>query len=152
MVKAPEREVVYVSCGLTGLPQEFVEAIKRVIDIIESRGHRMLRWTIINSSWTPAQIYRHDKQCASDCSVMLMICDERSTGMGMEFAFAIMRQIPILCVARHGALITPMVLGACEVEPNVSMIRYGEVAEIPDIFNTFLLAVQRGRKQAVLAA
>ena len=138
-----KRETVYVSCALTGMSADYVGKIKGVIATIQSRGHGMLHWQLVQPSWTPAQLYRHDKRCAKECTVMLVICDERSTGMGMEAAFGIdCVGKPVLFVAHRDSVVTPMVLGAAEVEPNSQLVRYNSLAEVPDLFDAFLAEVR----------
>ncbi len=137
-----KRGTVYVSCALTGMPAEYVGRMKEVIAALQRRGYEMLCWQLVQPNWPSEQLYLHDKHCAKECMAMLVVCDERSTGMGMETAFGIdCVGKPILFAAHRDSLVTPMILGASKVEPNCRMVRYDSLEEVPDLFDDFLAEV-----------
>ncbi|HVU80093.1 MAG TPA: hypothetical protein VHD37_01880 [Candidatus Paceibacterota bacterium] len=62
---------------------------------------------------TPQDVYRQDiKEHASQCDLLLAICDYPAVGVGYEMAYAIeKRGIPTLAVAHEKAQVSRLVIG-----------------------------------------
>jgi nucleoside 2-deoxyribosyltransferase len=119
---------IYVGCGLTHAS----DALKADVDALKERlrlHYSVLDFIGLEDS-TAAEVYRHDTACVDTCDLFVAICDEPSTGLGMEIARAIAHQRPTLAVAHESARVSRQVLGAPEHEPAVWLYRYRSLDEL----------------------
>lgn len=82
------------------------------------------------------QIYEFDKNCVESCDIMLAEVSYPSLGEGMELAFAVTNNKPILAVARQNASVSRMIMGI--THPKFEFYRYNSTKEIVTLLDLFI--------------
>jgi nucleoside 2-deoxyribosyltransferase len=126
---------IYLGCSLTNSPEDFRK------DIVELKKFLQEKYTLLEFFSDPIgvnnqsqeidycrQIYEFDKNCVESCDLFLAEITHPSLGEGMELAFAVNKNKPILAIAKHAAQISRMVVGI--TAPNFSLLRYSNSDEI----------------------
>ena len=138
MLKFPNG--VYVGCGLTQAPEAFKASVERLKAALMARGYQVLEFVGTRPA-PPQEVYNHDiKECVGKCDAMLAIVDYPSLGLGWELAAAGNLGIPTLAVAQNRAPVSRLILGAAEALPSMGFERYGQLQEVPAMFEVFLAA------------
>ena len=121
---------IYVGCGLTHAPEEFRNNVDRFKDALRESGHTVLDFLGLVAA-APGDVYRHDiKRNVATCDILVGICDEPSTGLGMEIGTAIGLGKQVLLAAQEGSAITRIVPDAAEEELNVHFARYTDLSDL----------------------
>jgi hypothetical protein len=144
------RKKLYVGCSLTSAPEEFRAAVENLKDELRAQGHEVFDFVgLVNG--TPADVYNWDiGHCVRDCDALIAICDLPSIGLGFELNEAIRLKKPVLAMAQDDALVTRLLLGATEVEPNLQFVRYGKPADIAKLADEWLAAQGSSAPQSQL--
>ena len=123
-------KTIYVGMALTDAPQEFrgefqveLKAALRNIENVEVLDFIGLE------NGTEVDVYEYDRKCTEECDVMVAVCDHASLGLGMEIAFRVGVQKPLVLCASEQAKVTRMVTGLAAKE-GYSFVRYSSVADI----------------------
>jgi hypothetical protein len=134
---------VYVGCGLTRAPEAFktnVEALKtelgkfcQVLNSVDSGARSSKRETCVLAIGE-----------VRACDLMLGICDEPSTGFGIQAGVQVLeRRKPLLAVAHTHTRVTDMIVGL--QSPNVLFRRYRLLREqVPGMVREALEKISRG--------
>lgn len=139
MAEGIESANIYVGCSLTGAPEEFVERIELLKDTLK-KDYDVADFVGLVAG-SSEDVYNWDiKRCVADCDLMVGVCDIPSIGLGWELSTATQLGKKVLAVAQEGSLVTRLVLGAAEVEPNVEFRRYKDmVLDVPRFVEERLL-------------
>lgn len=134
---------IYLGCSLTNSPEDFRKEIVELKKILQAK------YTLLEFFSDPIsindqsqeidycrKIYEFDKNCVENCDLFLAEITHPSLGEGMELAFAINKNKPILAVAKHNARISRMVIGITVA--NFSLLRYSNSDEILQAVETKL--------------
>lgn len=134
---------IYLGCALTHTPLEFRE------QIITLRERIKEKYILIEFFSDPKnigeqsseieycqQIYEFDKNCVESCDIMLAEVSYPSLGEGMELAFAVTNNKPILAVARQNASVSRMIMGI--THPKFEFYRYHSNKEIIALLDLFI--------------
>ena len=120
---------VYVGCSLAKAPDPFKKSIttlkqelSKSFDVLEFLGQ---------TKGTDTDVYQHDMSCVANADFVVAICDEPSTGLGVELERARLLQKPVLVVAHTGSQVSRLVLGMAEAEPTMRFMRYENL--VPDV-------------------
>lgn len=122
------KPTLYVGCSLNPATDEFIEQInelkaelKKHFDVLEFVG---------TTSGTSTDVYNWDiGHCVKNCDLFVAVCDYPSLGLGWELAVATQLNKQILVVAKRGASISRLVLGAAKVEDNIEYFEYDNLTE-----------------------
>ncbi len=130
---------LYVGCSLARADEEFRQNVENLKDQIRKNGYEVFDFVGLVKG-TPRDVYEWDMgHCVKDCDVFLAICDEPSIGLGMEIGEAIRLGKPVLGVANKNSVVTRMVDGAAEVEPNFTFLRYDNfMRDVPVMLEDFI--------------
>jgi nucleoside 2-deoxyribosyltransferase len=133
---------IYLGCALTNAPLEFREEIVKLREKIKEK------YELIEFFSDPAsvsqqsteleycqKIYEFDKNCVQSCDIMLAEVSYPSLGEGMELAFAVTNDKPILAVARDDASVSRMIMGI--THPKFEFQRYVEVDDLLNLLEQF---------------
>ena len=134
---------IYLGCSLTQAPEDFLQGIvdlksqiKEKYELIEFFSDPLS----VNQQSTELEIcqriYEFDKNCVESCDLMIAEVSYPSIGLGMELAFAVTNNKPILAVAKNNAKVSRMIMGICH--PKFQFIRYDDTKEIPAILDQFI--------------
>lgn len=131
---------LYVGCGLTHAPEEFKQEVLRFRNALE-KDFDVLKFVGISPETPAAQVYQHDIACVQASDLLVGVCDENSTGLGMEMGYGLVLGKRILAVAHQNSLVTKMVTGAGESQtaPNFTFARYENLVDdvVPMIHQVF---------------
>jgi hypothetical protein len=115
---------IYIGCALTHSPYKYREYITKLIDRISSiNGVELLRFhsnPLALGGGEHADVYLQDiHQCIMKADAMIADCTYPSTGLGWEIgAIVEARKKPVLAMAKEGAKVTRLLLGAeCDKNP-----------------------------------
>jgi nucleoside 2-deoxyribosyltransferase len=134
----PEEKKLYVGCGLTDAPEEFVAKVETLKEALD-KDWQVLRFLGLTAG-TAADVYRHDIGCVRNCDAFLAVLDESSTGLGMEITTALAWGKPVLGVAHIGYRLSRMIVGAADDHPHFTLERYEDmVRDVPEITTQQLL-------------
>ena len=125
---------LYVGCALKHATPEFVASVTTLKDSLRD-NYDVLDFVGLGTSTTPQDIFNYDRKQVTECDVFLAICDEVSTGLGVELGIATELKKPTLAVAHTDAIISGMVEG--NTEPTFSFKRYSALTEIPELLKNF---------------
>ena len=125
-----DKPKLYVGCALTQATEEFRESIEQFKDVLRGRGYEVFDFVgLVNG--TAADVYKWDiGHCVADCDAFIAICDLPGLGLGYELCEAVRLKKPMLVAAHNDALVTRLVLGAAEVEPNFNFVRYDNLGDL----------------------
>lgn len=125
---------IYVGCALSQASEEFRASVELLKEELRAHGHEVYDFLGLVKG-TTSDVYNWDiGECVANCTAFVAICDFPSLGLGMEMDRAITLNKPILAVAHQDAVVTRLLLGAAEVEPNVRFERYTDlVSEVPTL-------------------
>ncbi|HSX35266.1 MAG TPA: hypothetical protein VLF62_06515 [Candidatus Saccharimonadales bacterium] len=131
---------LYVGCSLSHAPEAFKTAVEDLKNALRAKGYVVFDFVgLVNG--TSKDVYNWDiGHCVGDCDALIAICDEPSIGLGYEMNEAIRLKKPVLAVAHTDALVTRLVLGAAEVEPNLRFERYSKLADVAELVDEWLSA------------
>jgi hypothetical protein len=135
---------VYVGCSLTKATEEFRQGVEHLKDEIRKKGYEVFDFVgIVNG--TPRDVYEWDiGHCIKDCDVFVAICDEPSIGLGYELCEAVRLGKPVLAVAHQESIVTRLVTGAADVEPNLTFLRYRDfIKDVPTMVEKFVKKQRR---------
>ena len=104
---------LYVGCGLTNAPEEFIRCVIQLREDLRRDFEILDFWTpiILGGEKNPAKIVQFDIEQLKASEVMLGICDHPSFGLGFETAHALWGSKKTLLVAHRDALISAFPLG-----------------------------------------
>jgi|694.fasta_scaffold08733_14 nucleoside 2-deoxyribosyltransferase len=126
---------VYLGCSLTNSPDSFRKEIVELKKLLQEK-YTLLEFfsdplSIKNQSSEIEycrQIYEFDKNCVESCDLFVAEISYPSLGEGMELAFAITNNKPILAIAKPDAQVSRMVIGI--THPDFKLLRYSSLSEI----------------------
>lgn len=130
---------LYIGCSLTKATEEFRKAVEGLKDEIRGQGYEVFDFVGLIKG-TPRDVYEWDiGHCVKDCDVFIAICDEPSIGLGFEMCEAIRLGKPTLAIAHEASVVTRVVAGAAEVEPNLTFLRYRDLLkDVPGMVENFV--------------
>jgi hypothetical protein len=118
------RNKLYVGCSLTGASQEFRDRVEEFKLALRAEGYEIFDFVGLIAG-TPKDVYDWDiGHCVKDCDALIGICDFPSIGLGYELNEAIRSKKPVLGIAQKDSLVTRLIIGAAEAEPNFRFERY----------------------------
>lgn len=134
-----KRGPLYVGCGLTEAPTEFVQEIEDFKQGLRSDGHEVFDFVgLVNG--TARDVYEWDiGYCVENCSGFIAVCDYPSTGLGYELRRAVELRKPTIATAHRDRRVTRLVLGAAEVEPNITFERYDRLIDMVPVVGRLLV-------------
>jgi hypothetical protein len=121
---------IYVGCALTTASEPFKTSVEDFKDSLRERGYEVFDFVgLVNG--TAADVYNWDiGHCVADCNAFIAICDFPGIGLGYELCEATRLKKPLLAAAHTDAVVTRLVLGAAEVEPGFSFVRYKQLSDL----------------------
>jgi nucleoside 2-deoxyribosyltransferase len=128
-MSAPRDVRLYVACCLTGAPEELLSFVPKVKEALRDEGFTVLEF-FGTDTWDPETTASVDIMHVWACDGVVAICDERSTGLGIEIGEAAAMGKSILGFAREGARISQLVVGYGAVRPNFMFFRYRTIEDI----------------------
>jgi hypothetical protein len=130
---------LYVGCSLTGASEEFKNSVEKLKGNLRAEGYEVFDFVGLIAG-TSADVYNWDiGHCVQDCDALIGICDFPSIGLGYELCQATRLKKPVLAIAHTDSLVTRLVLGAAEVEPNFRFERYNNIEkDITPLVNKWL--------------
>jgi len=137
---------IYIGTSLTHASQEHRDLIKEVRDEIEKiEGVEILKFFSDPQNFDAQQsaqdIYSHDiHNCVANADIFIADCTYPSTGLGWELGTAIEKhKIPTLALAKKGAHVTRLVLGAeCDKNKNFVFKEYEDKKEFIKFAREFI--------------
>lgn len=129
---------LYVGCALNGAPSEFIDAVAALKDTLRT-DYDVLDFVGLGTDATPQHIFDFDRKQVTDCDVFLAICDEVSTGLGVELGIATELKKPTLAVTHVDTHISAMVVG--NTERTYSFKHYTKLSDIPALLADFVTAL-----------
>jgi len=125
-----ERKKIYVGCALTHASDKFKEDALHFRDTLDD-SYDVLKFVGISPETSPAKVFDHDISCVEASDLVVGVCDEVSTGLGMEIGYGLALGKRILLVGHRDRTITKMVTGAGESKkaPSVQFERYTDLVE-----------------------
>ncbi len=102
---------LYVGCALTQAPEGFLFDVQELKKRL-AREYEVLEF-LGTVAGTAQDVYRQDiKEHATNCDLLLAICDYPAMGVGYEMSYVIeKRGTPTLAVAHENAQVSRLVLG-----------------------------------------
>lgn len=131
---------IYVGCGLTQAPEEFIEGIDGLkVELRRVAGIKIIDFIGLKGG-TAREVYLHDTRSVMDAGGILAVVDQPSIGLGMEIATAIQYGKPVLAVAHRVSRVTRMIIGAAEDPDNKVVLHYYDnFLEIPKLVTEVLV-------------
>lgn len=145
------RKKVYVGCGLTKAPPEFLELISRfkerlrgTYEVIDFFGSKEIVQAHPELGGQGA-VYRQDiEDGVGQCDFLVAVMDEASSGLGAEIVFALLKfKKPILMLAEVGATISALMVDLSTVfaDHPVIFARYGNLDDMLGAVDAFVDAI-----------
>lgn len=130
---------VYVGCGLTHAPQTFIDAVAALKDELRAVGYEVTEFVGLEAG-DRGQVYDADMRAVRQCDIFIAICDEPSTGLGMEIGRAVAAGTPTIVACHKDTRLSRQPDGASDREPHVYRFRYRQltdlISHIPEYFAT----------------
>ena len=126
---------IYVGCALnqtTHEYQEFVNSVKRDL----AQTYNLLEFIGIGDE-TPEQVVAHDLHCVKTCDYFVALCDQVSTGLGIEIGTANALGKPILLCARTQG-VSKMIRGNYIENPRSSFAVYSNKQNLIEMIHRFI--------------
>lgn len=119
---------LYIGCGLTQAPPEFVAEVDRFKESLQAEYH--IYHFMGLEGGTNQDVYRRDIEvCVAECDLFVAICDYPSIGLGYELATAVEALgKPTLAVAHRDSKITRLIQGV--PLPKFEFRRYNELEDV----------------------
>jgi nucleoside 2-deoxyribosyltransferase len=139
MTATKEPVSVYVGCSLTHASDAFRKGVEELKERLRTQGFTVFDFIgLVNG--TPSEVYESDiGKCVRNCDVFIAVCDEPSTGLGYELCEAVRLKKAVLAVAKTDAHVTRLVLGAAEIEPNLTFATYDDIAtDVPILLSQLI--------------
>ncbi len=117
---------LYVGCALTHAEEDFRQSVEKFKENLRKADYEVLDFLwVLDDDPTPKQVYEWDiKGCVKNCDVLVGICDHPSLGLGFEIGEAVRMGKRVILIAHNETKVSRLVVGAADVEPNVSFHRY----------------------------
>jgi hypothetical protein len=120
---------LYIGCSLTQASEAFKDQVEALKAALRDDGYEVLEFIGLVKG-TPKDVYEWDlRHCVGGCDAFVGICDYPSLGLGWELSEAVRLGKPALAVAHADSKITRLVIGAAEVEPNLTFARYTSLVD-----------------------
>lgn len=127
-IDASNRPNLYIGCGLTGAPEDFVGSVEALKNGLRN-DYNVFDFVGLENG-TEEDVYKWDiGHCVQDCDMLVGVCDYPAIGLGWELSKATELKKPVLAVAHESSRVTRLLLGAAVVEPNVEFHRYRNLLE-----------------------
>jgi nucleoside 2-deoxyribosyltransferase len=124
---------LYVGCSLTHATDTFKSSVERFKSALREEGYEVFDFLGL-ARGTSRDVYEWDiGHCVKDCDIFVAICDQPGIGLGWELGEATRLGKPVLVLAHTNAVVTRLVLGAVEAEPNVQFERYDDLLDMVSI-------------------
>jgi len=119
---------VYVGCGLTHAPPDFIQEVERFKRLLKTHC-TVLDFMGISQTASPREIYEWDiHKCVMGSDLMIAIANYPSTGMGYEASTQIeLRRKPVLFLASATAKVSDLILDINH--PFVQFRRYDSLVQ-----------------------
>ena len=120
-----KRGGLYVGCGLTAAPPEFVQQVLEYKSSVRELGHTVLDFVL--GPATAEEVYDNDiNQHVRHCTGMVGVMDYPSTGLGWEMATMVARSAPLLILGKreNARRLNRFILGATVREPTIRFALY----------------------------
>src|SRR4051812_28919326 len=110
-----QRLIVYVGCSVTNGSKDlesFIDEFKKGLRMATSA--LVLEWIGNSPDRTINDLYTSDFNNVRHSDAIIAIVDEPSIGLGMEIQEAIVLKRPILCLYRHGRVVSRLLKSAAD--------------------------------------
>ncbi len=130
---------LYVGCGLTGAPEEFVRQVFQLRNDLRPHFEVLDFWSpsYIGEPKDPRMIFTWDIKQLEESDFMLGICDHQSFGLGYETREELALEKRVLLVAQQDRVISEFPAGISD--PLLTFKLYKEWPEIIDLAVKHLL-------------
>jgi len=91
--------LVYVGCGLTDAPQEFIGQVGELKKALGRTSYVRVLDFVGKGDTDPVEVRKSDLSQVASCDLMVAICEFGSTGLGMEMQKAVAENKHILACA-----------------------------------------------------
>lgn len=118
---------VYVGCALNQTTDQFQEMVRSFKSTL-TVSHEVLEFKGIGDD-SPEEVSDFDLGCVRACDVFIALCDQPSTGLGIEIGLSNQLQKPALLVAQSDT-VSKMVRGNHTQNPNCSFRVYSDLEDL----------------------
>ncbi len=126
------------SDSFSGASEEFKYGVEEFKNALRAEGYEVFDFVGLVAG-TSKDVYDWDiGHCVKGCDALIGICDFPSIGLGYELCEAVRLKKPVLALALTDSVVTRLVLGAAEAEPNFNFERYKDFPEALKIVNKWL--------------
>jgi hypothetical protein len=140
-IEVVEKKRLYVGCGLTMAPPQFVADVERTKQSLR-KDWQVLEFLGLVAGDNSAVYQRDIIENVGTCDAFLGIADEPSWGLGWESREAVLLGKPSLAVANAGSRVTRLLFGATEFHANFNFRTYENMAtDVPTIAREEFAAV-----------
>ncbi|PSO46021.1 MAG: hypothetical protein BRC25_00100 [Parcubacteria group bacterium SW_6_46_9] len=91
--------LVYIGCGLTDAPQEFIGQVGELKKTLDQVSHVRVLDFVGKGDTNSVEVRKRDLSQVASCDLMVAICEFGSTGLGMEMQKAVAENKHILACA-----------------------------------------------------
>lgn len=127
---------IYISGALTGIenPEEVKGFYEAIAQLCSKQGHdpyvpHLKTDPIKNPDVTTRQVYDNDKTQVESSDLVIAYVGIPSLGVGMELAFAAIKQIPVILLAEKGKIISRFPRGIPSLMAEVYFDDYQDALE-----------------------
>jgi len=133
---------IYFGCSITGGRNQERE-YQQIVNYLIEAGHQVPTAHLSRSDVMelelvvdPVQVYNRDIQWIDNCQVMVAEVSTPSHGVGYEICYALMNQIPVLCLHKTGIRVSKMITG--NKDPMLRVMEYRSTEHLPALLKDFL--------------
>ncbi|HEY6789631.1 MAG TPA: hypothetical protein VI365_20215 [Trebonia sp.] len=125
---------LYVGFAFSRASEMLISKAEEFKSALRQRGYDVFNFIGLTKG-TSLDVYEWEiKYCIRECDGFIGICDEASIGLGWELGESVRLGKPTLAVAHVDSMVTRLVLGAAEAEPNLRFETYEDlVRDIPPL-------------------
>ncbi len=128
---------LYVGCGLTYAREGFKESVRQLKEKLKNIPEVVVLEFLGLGNGTAREVFVHDINCVSKCDLMIAICDEPSTGLGVEIGIQMQSGKPILAFGHKDSKITRLIL-----DPPIENFKFHRYQSFDDIYEIILDFIQ----------
>lgn len=119
---------VYVGCSLRKAPEALITQVEKFKSSLNDLDDVEVLKFVGLGDYQDTDVFSHDIYSVESCDIFVAICDEPSTGLGIEIERAMSLRKPILLPAHQDAEVSKMISGYAKLQANMTYETYQELA------------------------
>lgn len=123
-------KTVYIGCAIKHAPVGTEEFVQKLRKELHKAGLTVLEYVGTDPNVSSREVYMQDIKQASSADIMIAICDNPSTGMGMEIQKRIELGKKLYIAHKKDSKISRMCLGLVEEYDFVHLLQFDDVKDI----------------------